>query len=104
MKKKGVITSRKGIANVFGEFHKQIHDDNEQEETEQEMGENENESSIDVRSSDTNEVMKNPRDYDRLRQMSCKLQSTNSKKGKSQTATESELKTSKHATMRREKG
>ena len=33
------ITSRKGIANVFGEFYKHFHGDNEQEETEQEIGE-----------------------------------------------------------------
>ena len=43
-----IITSRKGIANVFGDFYKQLYDDNEQEESEQEIGENENESSIDV--------------------------------------------------------
>ena len=48
MKKKGVITSRKGIANVICEFHEKLYDDNEQEETEQEIGENENESSIDA--------------------------------------------------------
>ena len=37
-----VITSRKGIANVFGEFYKQFYDDQEHEETEQENEENEN--------------------------------------------------------------
>ena len=36
------------------------YDDNEQEETEQEIGENENESSIDVHSSNTNEMMRIP--------------------------------------------
>ena len=35
-----VITSRRGIANVFGEFCKKLYDDNDQEETEQEIGEN----------------------------------------------------------------
>ena len=47
------ITSRKGIANVFGEFYKKLHDDNEQEESEQEIGENENESSTDVHNNNT---------------------------------------------------
>ena len=45
---KGEITSRKGIANVFGEFYKTFYDDNEQGESEQEIGENKNESSTDV--------------------------------------------------------
>ena len=40
-----IITSRKGIANVFGEFYKKLYDDNEQDEAEQETGENEHESS-----------------------------------------------------------
>ena len=47
-----IIKSRKGIANVFGEFYKQINDDKEEEK--QEFGENENESSFDVHSSNTN--------------------------------------------------
>ena len=37
-----------------------LYDDNEQEETEQEIGENENESSIDVQSSNTNVTMRIP--------------------------------------------
>ena len=44
-----IITSRKGIANVFGEFYKKLHDDNEQDE----YG---NESNIDVHISDTEEM------------------------------------------------
>ena len=79
---------------------KKNYDDNEQEETEQEIGENENESSIDVHSSNTNDNDENPRDYDR-RVANCNQQTR--KKANPQTATESELKTSKHATMRREK-
>ena len=55
-----IITSRKGVANVFGEFPKKIYDDNEQEETEQEIGDNENESSIDVCDNNTNEMMRIP--------------------------------------------
>ena len=60
-----IITSRKGIANVFGEFYKKRYDDNEQEETQQGIGENENDSSLDMQNNNTNE-----------------MQSTNSKKGK----------------------
>ena len=48
-----IITSRKGIANVFGEFHKKIYDDNEQDE----YG---NESSTDVHSNDTDEMTRIP--------------------------------------------
>ena len=48
-----IITSRKGIANVFGEFCKKLYDDNEQDE----FG---NESNIDVHISDTEEMMRIP--------------------------------------------
>ena len=51
-----VLTSRKGIANVFGQFHKKLYDENEQEESEQEIGEKENESSIDLHSNNANEM------------------------------------------------
>ena len=54
------ITSQKGIANVFGEFYQKIFDDNGQEESEQEIGENENESSTDVHNNNTNEMTKIP--------------------------------------------
>ena len=65
-----IITFRKRIANVPGEFHKKLNDGSEQEESEQEIGESEN----DVHDNNINEM-----------------------------TTESEQKTSKHATMRREK-
>ena len=55
-----VITSRKGIANVFVELTKKIFDDKKQEETEQKIDENENESSIDVHNNNTNEMMRIP--------------------------------------------
>ena len=55
-----VVTSRKGIANVFGEFHKKLYDDQEHEETEQEHEENETESSIDVQNKDTSEMKRIP--------------------------------------------
>ena len=32
-----IMKSRRGIANVFGEFHKKLYDDNEQDESEREM-------------------------------------------------------------------
>ena len=90
---------KKRIANVFGEFYKKIYDDNEQEESEQEIGENENECSTDVHNNNTNEMTRIPEiKTEELRTAINKL-----KKGKSQTATESEPKTSKHVTMRRQK-
>ena len=48
-----IITSRKGIANVFGEFYKKLYEDNEQDE----YG---NESNIDVHISDTEEMTRIP--------------------------------------------
>ena len=48
-----IITSRKGTANVFGEFYKKLHDDNEQDE----YG---NESNTDVHISDTEEMTRIP--------------------------------------------
>ena len=48
-----ITTSRKGIANVFGEFYKKLYDDNEQDE----YG---NESSTDVHNNDTDEMTRIP--------------------------------------------
>ena len=53
MKEGEIITPRTGIANVFGEFYKKLHDDNEQDE----YG---NESNIDVHISDTEEMTRIP--------------------------------------------
>ena len=79
---------------------KKITNDNEPEETEQEICENDNERSIDVHSSNTNEMMRIPEiTTEELQTAINKLE----KKANPQTATEPELKTSKHATMRREK-
>ena len=55
-----IITSRRGIANVFGKFYKHFYEDKEKIGTEQEFGENENESSIDVHSSNTNVTVRIP--------------------------------------------
>ena len=38
-----VITSRKGIANVFGEFYSKLHDEDQHDETEMESDKNETE-------------------------------------------------------------
>ena len=52
-----IIASRKGIANVFWRIlHFFFYDDNEREESEQEIGENENESGIDVHNNNTNGI------------------------------------------------
>ena len=48
-----IITSRKGIANVFGEFYKKFYDDNEQDE-------HGNASSTDVHNNDTDEMTRFP--------------------------------------------
>ena len=53
MKEEEIITSRKGIANVFGEFCKKLYDDNEQDE----YG---NESNTDVHISNTEEMTRVP--------------------------------------------
>ena len=58
--KREIITSRKGIANVFGEFYKKLYDDNEQDKSEQEIGDNENESSTDVHNNGTDEMTRIP--------------------------------------------
>ena len=50
-----IITSREGIANLYREY-----DDNEQDESEQEIGENENESSTDVHNNGTDEMTRTP--------------------------------------------
>ena len=54
-----IITSRKRIANGFGEFYKKFYDDNEQDEPEQEIGASVNESSTDVHN-DTDEMTRIP--------------------------------------------
>ena len=79
---------------------KKKNDDNEQDESEQEIGENENESSTDVHNNGTDEMTRNPEIMtEELQNAINKLK----KKANHQTATESEPKTSKHATMRRVK-
>ena len=75
-----IITSRTGIANVFEEFYKKMYDDNEQKESEQEIRENEDESSIDVHNNNTNEMTRIPEiTTEELRTAISKLK----KKGKS---------------------
>ena len=51
-----VITSKKGIANVFGEFYKKLYDDDKYDETELEHEENETEKSIDDQGNDAGEM------------------------------------------------
>ena len=54
------ITSRKGIADVFGEFYKGLYEDNEKDDSEQELGEDENNSSTDVHNNNTEETTRMP--------------------------------------------
>ena len=73
---------------------KKIYDDNEQDESEQEIGEHENESSTDVHNNNTDEMTRIPDiTTEELRTAINNLK----KKTNPQTATESEPKTSKHA-------
>ena len=91
------ITSRKGIANVFVEFYKKFYDDKKNLNKKSER--TKNESSTDVHNNNTNEMTKIPEiTTEELRTAINKL-----KKANPQTATESEPKTSKHATMGRDK-
>ena len=53
-------TSRKGIADVFGEFYKKLYEDKEEDESEQELGEDENNSSTDVHNNNTEETARIP--------------------------------------------
>ena len=90
------ITSRKGIAEVFGEFNKRFSDDNEKDDSEHELGHADNYSS-------TTTILERWQEFQILRQKSCKPQSTNSEKANLQTAKEFEPKTLKHVMRRREK-
>ena len=76
------ITSRKGIADVFGESYKRLYKDNERDDFEHEMSDEA---------------------YQRLRQKSRKTQSANSKKQIPRQQWNACRRHSKHATMRREK-
>ena len=93
------ITSRKGIADVFGEFHKTNYDDNEQDESEQELSEDENKSSTDVHYNNTNEMTRIPE----ITTEELQIAINKLKKRQIQRATESEPKTLKHVMTRREK-
>ena len=54
------ITSRNGIADVFGEFYKKLYEDNDQDESEQKLSEDENKSSINVHYNNTEETTRIP--------------------------------------------
>ena len=58
--KRECITSPKGIADVFGEFYKKLYEDKENDESEQELGEDENNSSTDVHNNNTEETTRIP--------------------------------------------
>ena len=88
-------TSRKGVADVFGEFYNRHYEDNERDDSEQGVNDDENNSSTDVHNNDTEETAGVPEKNDRR---VAKL-----KKGKSRTAKEFEPKTLKHVMRRREK-
>ena len=50
------VTSRKGIADVFGEFYKRLYEDNEKDDSEHEVNDDDNYSNTDVHNNDTEET------------------------------------------------
>ena len=54
------ITSRKGIADVFGEFYKKLYKNREKDESAQELGADDNNSSTDVHNNNTEETARIP--------------------------------------------
>ena len=82
-KKVKCITSRKGIADTFGEFYKRLYEDSGKDNSEHDM--------------------RDDKKYMKSRLKNYKAQSANSKLASLQTEMEYEPKTSKIATMRREK-
>ena len=50
------ITSRKGIADVFGKFYKRLYEDNEKDDSEHELGDDDSYSSTDVHNNNTEET------------------------------------------------
>ena len=49
-------SSRKGIADVFGEFYKRLYEDNEKDDSEHEVNDVDNYSNTDVHNNDTEET------------------------------------------------
>ena len=50
------ITSRKGIADFFGEFYKRLYEDNEKDDSEHEVNDDGNYSNTDAHNNDTEET------------------------------------------------
>ena len=73
------ITSRKGSADVFGEFYKRLYKDNEKDDSEHELDDDDNHSSTDAHNNDTEETAGIPE----ITTEELQTQSKNSKKGKS---------------------
>ena len=59
MEKGELITSRKGIANVFGEFHSKLYDDDQHDEKEKESDKNETGNNMEDQGTDVKSQMKN---------------------------------------------
>ena len=60
MKKAKVITSRKGIANVFGEFYSKLYEDDQNNETDTKSDTNESETNIEDQGTDAKETKEIP--------------------------------------------
>ena len=55
-RQRGSITSRKGIADVFGEFYIRLYEDNEKDDSEHEVNDDGNYSNTDAHNNDTEET------------------------------------------------
>ena len=94
------ITSRKGIADVFGEFYKRLYEDIKKDDSEHEVNDDDNNSNTDVHNNDTEETAGIPEmTTEELQTAINKLK----KKANLRTAKEFEPKTYKHVMRRREK-
>ena len=92
------ITSRKGIADAFGDFYKRLYEDNEKDDSEHELGDDDNYSSTDAHNNNTEETAGIPETTtEELQTAINKL-----RKGKSPTTKEFEPKTLKIVMRRRE--
>ena len=93
------ITSRKGIADVFGEFYRRLYEDNEKDDSEHEVNDDGDYSNTDVHNNDTEETAGIPDNDGRVANRNQQTQ----KKANPRTTKEFDPKTLKIVMGRREK-
>ena len=99
--KKDQVTSRKGIANVFGEFYSELYAEERFDEEKHDPHWAETRTS--KRGRIDKEEGKNEKEIPVFTKMTCTLPSTASKEAKQATAMESVLRTSRHVTRRKKR-